>query len=104
MKKGEEKKVQDSIIKYFKDHNIFFERRVVSGFNYKKGIPDLYCVYKGRHVEIEVKKERGGALSTLQLKWSRYFKTHNIYYILAKRDIDVINFLRLIDIELEINT
>ena len=50
-----EKKVQNEIIKYLKSKDVFFERRQAGGFSYKKGIPDLYAVIDGMHIEIEVR-------------------------------------------------
>lgn len=47
---------------------IYYEVRQAGGFNYHKGIPDFYIVYKGRHIEIEVKKP-GGIQSNLQIRW-----------------------------------
>ena len=35
---------------------LFFEKRQAGGWNYKKGMPDLYVVYKGIHYEFEIKK------------------------------------------------
>lgn len=68
-----EKKVQTAILKYLKSLQddgkaIFFERRQAGGFSYKKGVPDLFAVVNGWHIEIEVKKV-GGELSPLQEKF-----------------------------------
>lgn len=72
-----EKKVQNDIILYLKSLNVFYERRQTGGFNYKKGIPDLYFVYKGQHVEVEVKKENG-SLSIMQEKFRDMCKEKSI--------------------------
>lgn len=68
-----EKKIQNAIIKYLKEMQdkgepIFYERRQAGGLSYKKGIPDLYAVVNGQHLEIEVKKV-GGELSPMQEKF-----------------------------------
>lgn len=67
-----EKRVQNAIIKYLKELRdngvpIFFERRQALA-NTKAGLPDLYVLYKGYHIEIECKKPIGGELRTMQEK------------------------------------
>lgn len=94
-----EKKVQNSIIKYFKDLEkkgapCLIERRQAGGFNYKKGVPDLYAVYKGRHMEIEVKK-LGGKLSSMQYKQKEKYESIGIIYICAESLNQVIDTLKL---------
>lgn len=82
-----EKRVQNAIINYLKklekeDLPIYVERRQAGGFNYKKGIADLYSIINGIHLEIEVKKE-GGKLSPLQEKWRDKCNKLNIKWICA---------------------
>lgn len=83
-----EKKVQNGILNYFKKLEeagkpIFYQRRQAGGFNYRMGIPDLYAVYDGRHVEIEV-KQPGGELSPLQEKFRDKCKRLNILWMCAE--------------------
>lgn len=59
---------------------IFYERRQAGGFSYKKGIPDLYCVYYGYHIEIEVKAENG-ELSVMQEKFRDMCTKNKIFWI-----------------------
>lgn len=73
-----ENKVKEKIIKYFKTLQdkglpLFYERRQAGGFSYKKGLPDLYFVYKGKHIELELKSDSGEP-SSMQLMWQRKFK------------------------------
>jgi len=80
-----EKKVQNSIINFLKKLKddgkpIFYERRQAGGFSYKKGIPDLYCVYYGYHIEIEVKAENG-ELSVMQEKFRDMCAKNKIFWI-----------------------
>lgn len=68
-----EKRVQNPIIKYLNElekegKKIIHERRQAGGVSYKKGIPDLYAVINGRHLEIEVKAPNG-SLDPMQEKW-----------------------------------
>lgn len=80
-----EKRVQNSLMKYMSNletdgHPIFFERRQAGGFSYKMGIPDLYAVYNGRHIEIEVKAP-GEHLRPMQIKFKQQCERKNILYI-----------------------
>ena len=89
-----EKRVQNEIVAYLhklEDEGmpIFVERRNAGGFSYKKGIPDLYAAINGQHVEIEVKREYGGELSTMQLKFRDLCEKRKIIWICAKSVDDV---------------
>lgn len=82
-----EKKVQNEILNYLdklekNGYKVFHERRQAGGFNYKKGIPDIYCVVNGKHIEIEVKKP-GGKLSTMQEKFRDKCELLNINWIVV---------------------
>lgn len=77
-----EKKVQNAIVDYLNKltkngEPVFVERRNAGGFSYKKGIPDLYAVINGMHLEIEVKR-LGGHLETMQEKFRDKCKRLNI--------------------------
>lgn len=87
-----EQKTQNDIERHLKDLQkkgfpIFFEKRQAGGYTYKKGMPDMYIVYNGKHMEIEIKKV-GGKPSPLQLAWQRKLKTlYNIdSYIVSSWD------------------
>lgn len=77
-----EKIVQNAIVKFLTEQQhsglpVFFERRNAGGFSYKKGIPDLYAVLNGVHLEIEVKAP-GCSLTTMQEKFRDKCKRLNI--------------------------
>lgn len=79
--------IQTKILKYLKELDeqgepIFYERRQAGGLSYKKGIPDIYAVYDGIHIEIEVKTPTG-ELSTMQEKFRDRCKRKNIIWICA---------------------
>lgn len=79
-----EKIIQSQIIEYFKKlysngHKCIIERRQAGGFNYKMGIPDLYAVYNGIHIEIEVKAP-GKTLRSMQEKYRDKCKALNILW------------------------
>ena len=89
-----EKLVQNKIIKYLKElrkkgYPCYVERRQAGGYSYKKGIADLYVVYNGIHIEIEVKKV-GGKLSPMQEKWKEECNELNIIHLV----IDDVNDLK----------
>lgn len=64
-----------------KGYYIYYEHRSGgSGFAYKKGIPDLFIVINGVHIECEMKTPWGG-LSTMQEKWKNKFEQLHIRYM-----------------------
>lgn len=80
--------IQSKITSYLKNLQdegkpIFFEKRQAGGFHYKEGIPDLYVVIKGRHIEIEIKNENGKRRN-MQYKWSEIFKNLGIDYYICR--------------------
>lgn len=97
-RKTEEGKVQQDIINHVNyleelGNPIFYERRQAGGFNYKKGIPDLFVVYNGIHIEVEVKKP-GGEQSSMQEKFERRCKNkYNCPYICVDNLKEFINYL-----------
>lgn len=88
-----EKSVQNSILRYLaqlkkEGKKIMYERRQAGGFSYKKGIPDIYFVYDGIHVELEVKRP-GGELSSMQKKYRDMCFNNNVLYLCAD-SVDVV--------------
>lgn len=93
---GPEKKIQDKIQKTLKSLGIYVERRQISGVGAKKGKPDLWIVYKGHHVEIEVKAP-GGELSTMQMIQIKKFQSQNVPCIVVESVEEVLEYLKSID-------
>ena len=93
-----EKKVQNEIInclhKLAKTYPIYVERRNAGGFSYKKGIPDLYAIINGIHLEIEVKAP-GGKLSVMQEKFRDKCEQLNIAWVCLDSTNDL---QRIVDI------
>lgn len=94
-----EKYLQNNILSYLESlekegHPIFYERRQAGGFSYKKGIPDIYAVYDGIHIEIEIKAP-GGELSTMQEKFRDKCKKRNISWICVDSLEDFKNFFSI---------
>ena len=78
-----EKEIQNSIMSYFKKLKAsgidnYVERRQAGGFAYKMGLPDLWVVIFGKHIEIEVKRPGGQPRATrrsgrgVSLKWAQF--------------------------------
>lgn len=79
-----EKKVQNKIEKYLDELisqgiPIYYERRQAQGVGYKYGLPDLFLVINGIHVEVEVKAPNGDVRAA-QEKWEMRFKNLGILY------------------------
>jgi len=77
--------VQSKVLKYLKKlemegHPIYYEHRQAMGLSYKDGVPDLYCVYNGIHIEIEM-KDVGGDVRTRQEAFERKCYNRGIIYI-----------------------
>lgn len=80
-----EKRVQNAITKYLTqledlNYPILHFRRQAGGYSYKSGLPDIFFVYGGKHVEVEVKAP-GGELRPLQIKWQQIFAARGIDYV-----------------------
>lgn len=67
------KQITDWLDRYRETHHLEYFRRDAIGFNYKEGLPDLWLVCNGKHLEIETKAP-GGSPSGPQLKWEARFK------------------------------
>ena len=61
-----ESKVQEEIISYLKKNRIYhFRFQAQSNLN---GLPDIICLYKGFFIGLELKREKGGTPTGLQLR------------------------------------
>lgn len=87
--KTPEKKVQDKIISYLDSihksgaspHLEWFRRDAI-GPNYKRGLPDIWVLVNGRHIEIEVKAP-GKSRTAMQIKWEERFRLCRIPYMVV---------------------
>lgn len=92
-----EKRVQNTIIDILSKlqkagQPIFVERRQAGGFSYKMGIPDLYAVIDGRHIEIEVKAP-GKTLRPMQEKFRDKCKLLHIEWHCFDNIVDFKSYL-----------
>lgn len=93
-----EKRVQNRIFEILNDLKsrgapIYCERRQAGGFSYKSGLPDLWFVYDGVHVEVEVKSATG-SMSSLQETWEREFKRINTKHICCNNGAEFAEVLK----------
>ena len=82
---AEEALLQKKVITYIKQlelsgHPIDYERRQAGGLSYEEGRPDLYCVYNGIHIEIELKRV-GGEARARQEAFERKCRKKGTIYI-----------------------
>lgn len=91
-----ERKVKKKIIEYLKAHDICHEPREAGGFTYRKGRADLWLVYEGYHVEVEVKAP-GGTMSAMQYKWVDYCRQHRVYWCCVSSVEDLLRLFIAID-------
>ena len=99
-----EKRVQKAIVDFMKEliargEKIDIQRRQAGGYSYKKGIPDLYAVVYGRHLEIEVKAP-GEHLRPMQEKWRDKCLRLGIDYVCAD-SIDAFKYFMLVTYSLK---
>lgn len=85
MAKKEETLLQEKVLKYLKNlqlsgHPLYYDRRVAGTLSYEEGVPDLYLVYNGIHIEVELKVV-GGTARTRQEAFERKCKKWGILYI-----------------------
>lgn len=93
-----EKKVQNKIVAYLKHledegYRVWHQRREAIGLSYKKGIPDLYAIIEGRHVEIEVKAP-GKELRPMQIKQREILTKAGALYVCCDNFEDFHNFIQ----------
>ena len=92
-----EAKLQKDCIKYLEQlekqgHPLLHFRRDTSAINYRNGLPDIWCVVNGHHLEIEF-KDPDGKPSSLQLVWERKFKLANTPYLRTSSFDEFKNFI-----------
>lgn len=61
-----ENKVQRQVISFLEAHRVYHFRFQAQGN--LNGLPDLICLYKGKFIGLELKREKGGAPTLLQEK------------------------------------
>ena len=89
-----ESKVKERLFKHIKELQaagvpIVYEAREAGGYTYKKGKPDFWIAYYGKHIEFEVKAP-GGSMSTMQYKWRDINKAMQVpcYCIESVKEFD----------------
>lgn len=94
-----EKTLQNKVIEYLKklkEKNIpvFWNKRQSGGWNYRIGLPDLYVVINGKHLEIEIKSpERDIVYKPEQLLWKTEFEKLNIPHLISNNYQEIVGFI-----------
>ena len=92
-----EKHVQNAIVDYLKTKpGLYLERRNAGGLGYKAGRPDIWFLWKGAHVEVEVKAPRGSA-GSLQLKHEDALREAGAYYWRGSSADDFIRWFEVLE-------
>ena len=90
-----ESKVQEDIISYLKKNRIYhFRFQAQSNLN---GLPDILCLYKGLFIGLELKREKGGTPTGLQLRKIKTINDNGGVGIIVRSVYEVEMLLDVID-------
>jgi hypothetical protein len=90
-----EDKVQDHIKSYLTKKRIYHWRfQAQSNLN---GIPDILCLYKGFFIGLELKREKGGRATGLQLRKIKNINENGGIGVLVRSVEDVDKIIKAID-------
>lgn len=90
-----EDKVQDHIKSYLTKKRIYHWRfQAQSNLN---GIPDILCLYKGFFIGLELKREKGGRATDLQLRKIKNINDNGGIGVLVRSVEDVDKIIKAID-------
>lgn len=90
-----EDKVQDHIKSYLIKNRIYHWRfQAQSNLN---GIPDILCLYKGFFIGLELKREKGGHATQLQLRKIKNINDNGGIGVLVRSVEDVDKIIKAID-------
>ena len=90
-----EDKVQDHIKSYLTKNRIYHWRfQAQTNLN---GIPDILCLYKGFFIGLELKREKGGHATQLQLRKIKNINDNGGIGVLVRSVEDVDKIIKAID-------
>ena len=90
-----ESKIQKDILDYLRKNRIYhFRFQAQSNLN---GLPDIICLYKGFFIGLELKREKGGHATQLQLKKLKTINDNGGIAILVRSVEDVDKIIKTID-------
>lgn len=90
-----EDKVQDHIKSYLTKKRIYHWRfQAQSNLN---GVPDILCLYKGFFIGLELKREKGGHATDLQLRKLKNINDNGGIGVLIRSVEDVDKIIKSID-------
>lgn len=80
---GPEKKVENKIRRYLESKNAFVMKTHGGSPGTPVGIPDLFAIYRGIAIFIEVKREHGGRVKPIQIAQIDVLRQHGTIAIVA---------------------
>lgn len=90
-----ESKIQKDILAYLKRKRIYHWRfQAQSNLN---GIPDILCLYRGFFIGLELKREKGGHATDLQLRKLKNINDNGGIGVLIRSVEDVDKIIKSID-------
>lgn len=90
-----EGKVQNDVKRYLKQNRIYHWRfQAQSNLN---GIPDILCLYRGFFIGLELKREKGGHTTDLQLRKLKNINDNGGIGVLIRSVEDVDKIIKSID-------
>ena len=94
---GPEKKVENKIRKFLEDNGAFVMKTHGGSPGVPVGIPDLFAIYRGIAIFIEVKREKGGKVKPIQIAQIDSLKQHGTIAIISNDVSYVKNLIETID-------
>lgn len=94
---GPEKKVENKIRRYLESKNAFVMKTHGGSPGTPVGIPDLFTIYRGIAIFIEVKREKGGRLKPIQTAQINALRQHGTIAIVANNVRCVEDLTEIID-------
>lgn len=90
-----ESKIQKDILAYLKRKRVYHWRfQAQSNLN---GVPDILCLYKGFFIGLELKREKGGHATDLQLRKLKNINDNGGIGVLIRSVEDVDKIIKSID-------
>lgn len=94
---GPEKKVENKIRRFLENNDAFVMKTHGGSPGVPVGIPDLFSIYRGIALFIEVKREKGGRVKPIQIAQIDSLKQHGTIAIVANDVSYVEDLIETID-------
>lgn len=94
---GPEKKVENKIRRYLENNGAFVMKTHGGSPGVPVGIPDLFSIYRGIAIFIEVKREKGGRIKPIQIAQIDSLREHGTIAIVANDVKYIEDLIAIID-------